>query len=320
MLAGLTLTSVLALICAGVALDAMLGEPRRLHPLVGFGRLADWIETRLNDALSSSALKARLAGAVAVAAVVGVPVVAVAVMVAQAPPLAAVLIHAGALYFALGAKSLWEHIHPVAGALAAADLERARALGARVVTRDLRDASETDVARAAVESALENGNDAVFGGLFWFVVGGAPGVILYRLVNTLDAMWGYKTRRYLRFGWAAARLDDALNYVPARLTALTYALLGNTRVGLACWQRQAHAWESPNAGPVMAAGAGALGLKLGGMARYHGRMEQRPLLGAGHPPEGADIDRALRLVFAGVATWVGLLALLVLLVRWGAHA
>jgi adenosylcobinamide-phosphate synthase len=230
------------------------------------------------------------------------------------------LIHAGTLYLALGAKSLWEHIHAVAGALAAADLEHARALGARIVTRDLREASETDVARAAVESALENGNDAVFGTLFWFAVGGAPGVILYRLVNTLDAMWGYKTQRYLHFGWAAARLDDALNYAPARLTALTYALLGNTRVGLACWQRQAHAWESPNAGPVMAAGAGALGLKLGGMARYHGRMEERPLLGAGHPPDVADIDRALRLVFAGVATWVGLLALLVLLAHWSAHA
>jgi adenosylcobinamide-phosphate synthase len=320
MLAGLALTGVLALICAGVALDAMLGEPRCLHPLVGFGRLADLIEARLNSASSRGALKGRLLGALALAVVVGVPVFAVASAVMYAPAWATALIHASALYFALGAKSLWEHIHLVAGALAAADLEGARALGARIVTRDLREASETDVARAAVESALENGNDAVFGALFWFAIGGAPGVIAYRLVNTLDAMWGYKTQRYLHFGWAAARLDDALNYAPARLTALTYALLGNTRVGLACWQRQAHAWESPNAGPVMAAGAGALGLTLGGTARYHGHVEQRPLLGVGDPPKVTDIDRALRLVLGGVTSWLGLLALLVILVRWSAHA
>jgi adenosylcobinamide-phosphate synthase len=320
MLAGLTLTEVLALVCAGIALDAMLGEPRRLHPLVGFGRLADWMEARLNRAPSGGVLKNRFLGALAIAVAVGMPVLAAAAALAQVPAWAAVLIHAGALYFALGAKSLWEHMHPVASALAAADVARARAFAARIVTRDLRDASEADVARAAVESALENGNDAVFGALFWFAIGGAPGVIAYRLVNTLDAMWGFKTQRHLHFGWAAARLDDALNYVPARLTALTYALLGNTRVGLSCWRRQARAWESPNAGPVMAAGAGALGLKLGGMARYDGRMEARPPLGVGRAPGAEDIDRALGLVFASGATWLGVLALLVLLARWSAHA
>lgn len=320
MLAGLTFTEVFALICAGIALDAVLGEPRCLHPLVGFGWLADRIEAWLNGAPADGVLNHRLLGALALVLAVSAPVLGVAVAVAHTPAWAAALVHAAALYFALGAKSLWEHIHQVMRALAATDLEYARSLGARVVTRDLREASETDVARAAVESTLENGNDAVFAALFWFVVGGAPGVIAYRLVNTLDAMWGYKTPRYLQFGWAAARLDDALNYVPARLTALTYALLGDTRAGLACWRTQAHAWESPNAGPVMAAGAGTLGLELGGVARYLGRTEERPRLGAGHPPKAADIDRALRLVFAGVASWLGLLALLALVARWSGHA
>ena len=320
MLAGLTVTELFALVCAGVALDAMLGEPRRLHPLVGFGQISDRVEIWLNRAPLDGVFKFRLLGVLALALAVSAPVIAVAAAVAYGPAWASALIHVAALYFALGAKSLWEHVHPVAGALAAADLGYARTLGARIVTRDLRDASASDVARAAVESVLENGNDAVFAALFWFALGGAPGVIAYRLVNTLDAMWGYKTQRYLHFGWAAARLDDAMNYVPARLTALTYALLGDTRVGLACWQAQARAWESPNAGPAMAAGAGALGLELGGAARYHGRMEDRPPLGAGRVPGAADIDRALYLVAAGVVAWLALLALFALAAQWSGHA
>jgi adenosylcobinamide-phosphate synthase len=160
------------------------------------------------------------------------------------------------------------------------------------------------VAAAAVESVLENGNDAVFGALFWFLVAGAPGVLLFRLSNTLDAMWGYRTPRYLYFGWAAARFDDVLNFVPARLTALTYALIGSTGAALRCWRLQARAWESPNAGPVMAAGAGALGLGLGGGAYYHGEWEERPPLGVGSPPDAGSIRAALKLVRSGVVLWL----------------
>ncbi|HKB54800.1 MAG TPA: cobalamin biosynthesis protein, partial [Ramlibacter sp.] len=183
---------------------------------------------------------------------------------------------------------------------------------ARMVTRELDDAGRSDVARAAVESTLENGNDAVFGALFWFFIAGAPGAVAYRLVNTLDAMWGYKTARYLAFGWAAARLDDLMNWLPARLTALTYSLAGNTQAGIACWRAQARRWESPNAGPVMAAGAGALGLELGGPARYHGAWKDRPRLGSGATPGAIDINRALGLVFASIALWLAVLGLLAL--------
>lgn len=316
MLAGLNATELFVLVCAGLALDAAFGEPRRWHPLVAFGRLAAGIEAWLNRGPPGGAVKRRLLGVLALVLAIGLPAVAVTAAIAQAPGWLAALVHAGALYLALGARSLWEHVHPVGVALAAGDLETGRALGSRIVTRDLSDGLPPDVARAAVESALENGNDAVFAALFWFAIGGAPGAIVYRLVNTLDAMWGYKTGRYLYFGWAAARLDDAMNYLPARLTALTYALLGNTRRGLACWRIQARAWESPNAGPVMASGAGALGLNLGGAARYHGRLEERPQLGFGPEPCAADVDRALRLVFAGVAVWLVVLAVPAL-VAWG---
>lgn len=321
MLAGLTLTEVFWFACAGLALDVTFGEPRRAHPLVAFGRMADWIESRLNRVGSIGVIEHRLLGVLALFGAVGVPI-SVVVTAAYAPIWAAMPVHVVALYLAIGAKSLWQHIQPIGVALATGDLDSARALGARIVTRDLRDASPSEVSRAAVESALENGNDAVFAALFWFVLFGAPGVIAYRLVNTLDAMWGYKSARYLHFGWFAARLDDVMNFVPARLTALTYALVGKTRMGLACWRTQAYAWESPNAGPVMAAGAGALGLELGGAARYHGELEDRPRLGVGEAPGASDIGCALRLVYLGIAAWIVALGLGALLVStyWNSHA
>ncbi|HVL75619.1 MAG TPA: CobD/CbiB family cobalamin biosynthesis protein, partial [Noviherbaspirillum sp.] len=181
---------------------------------------------------------------------------------------------------------------------------------ARIVSRDTGGASEADIARAAAESTLENGNDAVFGTLFWFIVAGGPGALLFRLANTLDAMWGYRNARFHAFGWAAARIDDALNLIPARLTALSYALLGNTRCALACWRSQASAWSSPNAGPVMASGAGALTIVLGGPAVYDGVIEARPPLGTGAPPRASDIARAWRLVARAVALWLAVAVLI----------
>jgi adenosylcobinamide-phosphate synthase len=163
---------------------------------------------------------------------------------------------------------------------------------------------------------LENGNDAVFGTLFWFIVAGAPGAVLFRLANTLDAMWGYRTPRFLAFGCVAARIDDVLNWIPARLTALSYALLGNTRLAWRCWRSQAPAWSSPNAGPVMSAGAGALGLALGGAACYDGVVEDRPPLGTGRVATASDIGRAWRLVAGTTALWVGVLSAAACLFFW----
>jgi adenosylcobinamide-phosphate synthase len=287
---------------AAVLLDALLGEPARWHPLVGFGRWAQYFERRLNADTTRSPLAQRLLGALAVTAAVGPWVLLVAV--AGALPALHYWVAVAALYFALGHQSLRQHAQRVHKALEAGNLDEARVQVSYMVSRDTAKMDARAVAAATVESVLENGNDAVFGALFWFVVAGAPGVLLFRLSNTLDAMWGYRTSRYLYFGWAAARFDDVLNFVPARLTALTYALIGSTRSALHCWRVQAPQWDSPNAGPVMAAGAGALGVGLGGGAYYHGEWEERPPLGLGAPPDAGSIRAALRLVRSGVALWL----------------
>ncbi|TWG86481.1 adenosylcobinamide-phosphate synthase [Cupriavidus gilardii J11] len=292
---------------AGVLLDQWLGEPRRWHPLVGFGKLAGSVERRVNRA--GPGWLRRMLGLLAWSALVLGPASAVALAIDRASHIAGPWLAWGmqalALYAALGARSLEQHIAPIATALSCGDLALARALTARVVSRDTADADSEAVARAACESALENGNDAVFGALFWFLIGGAPAAVAFRLANTLDAMWGYRTPRLLHFGWAAARLDDLLNLIPARLTALSYALLGSTVRALRCWRVQARAWSSPNAGPVMAAGAGALGVSLGGPARYHGAWETRPALGEGKAPTAADVLASLRLVRRTLWLWLG---------------
>ncbi|NUU01699.1 adenosylcobinamide-phosphate synthase CbiB [Herbaspirillum robiniae] len=299
MLSGLSCPWLALLMAAGIALDLLLGEARRWHPLVGFGNLAKRIEGALNRA-PALRLRGLLAWALAV-----LPGVALATWIIQlAPWWLACLLHAGLLYFCIGLRSLREHAIPIALALARGDLASARILTSYIVSRDTREAGEADLAKAGVESLLENGNDAVFGTLFWFAVAGGPGALLFRLSNTLDAMWGYRNERFFYFGWAAARIDDALNWAPARLTAFSYAWLGDHRRALACWKEQAPAWSSPNAGPVMAAGAGALGLALGGAAIYDGEVEHRPPLGRGAPAQGADIVRAWRLVAMSTALWL----------------
>lgn len=290
---------------AGVVLDAALGEPRRAHPLVGFGRLARAIEAQAH---ADGRLRGVLAWVLAV-----VPIVAATAYVQLAlaawSAWAQVSFGAVALYLCIGLRSLDEHATPVACALRDGDLEAARAAVSRIVSRDTAALDAERVAAAATESVLENGNDAVFGALFWFVLLGPAGAVGYRLANTLDAMWGYRSPRYERFGWAAARIDDALNWVPARLTAIGYAALGDTAAAWRCWRTQAPHWDSPNAGPVMASGAGALRVRLGGAAPYHGVWEARPPLGEGEPPDAGSIERAQRLVGRGVLLWLAAIAL-----------
>jgi adenosylcobinamide-phosphate synthase len=193
------------------------------------------------------------------------------------------------LYLALGGRSLAEHAERVADDLAAGDLPAAREHVGWIVSRNTEELDESGVAKACVESTLENGNDAVFGALFWFALLGGPGAVLFRLANTLDAMWGYRNRALpaLRLGGRAHRRSAELH--PGAADRAVLRPFGDTRRALRCWRGRRRCWESPNAGPVMAAGAGSLGLALGGPAVYHGRLEERPVLGEGRPARGEDI-------------------------------
>jgi adenosylcobinamide-phosphate synthase len=220
-----------------VLLDAALGEPRRWHPLVGFGSWAQYLERHLNGAAGQRAFALRLRGVAAVLLAVAPWVLLVAVSV-TVPPLRFV-VDVAVLYFALGHQSLRQHALRVHDALRGGNLDEARGRIAFMVSRDTGKMNAQAVAAATVESVLENGNDAVFAALFWFVLAGAPGVLLYRLANTLDAMWGYRTPQYLYFGWAGARLDDVA------LLAFAGPCLGESQCGTCHggWRRCAGCWS-----------------------------------------------------------------------------
>lgn len=288
----------LLLLMLALLLDWLVGEPKRWHPLVGFGNLVMACERRWHNtdlAPAWQVLRGGLAWLLLTA-----PLTGIAYMLSQLPSLGLLFTLLG-LYLCIGHKSLYQHVMPIIEALNHNDEPLARELTGRIVSRD----TETlNIANASIESILENGNDAVFAALFWFLVAGLPGVIALRLINTLDAMWGYKNSRYLYFGRVAARMDDLVNIIPARLTALSYALLGKTRLALKCWHRQAAWHDSPNAGPVMASGAGALSITIGGPACYQGEWHQRPVFGAGSKARTDDIKRALHLVSYSVLLWL----------------
>lgn len=298
------------LVCSlllALLLDYLFQEPQRYHPLVGFGNLASWLEKRFNsDSVQSGA--GRLSGVLAWCLAV-VPLTLLFFwlegLIADSEALQ-LLLGGLMLYLAVGWQSLLSHGLAIAKPLAAGRLDDARQAVGMIVSRDTRELDEQAIGSAATESMLENGADAIFSAIFWFCVLGIPGVVLYRLSNTLDAMWGYKNERFLQFGWAAARIDDLLNFIPARLTALSYALMGQTRIAFAAWRQQAGNWKSPNAGPVMAAGAGAINVCLGGAAVYHGQLQHRPQLGpeTGHSAGAESIRNACTLVNRVLLLWV----------------
>lgn len=293
---------MLTLISA-LTLDHLLGEPKRWHPLVGFGNFAAALERRFNDATQDFSQR-KLNGMLALVIVV-VPLTLLAAGLGSTL-IGAVLL----LYLCLGRRSLYQHLVPIETALQRGDIDSARQAVARIVSRDCETMDAGQINRAAIESSLENGLDAIFATVFWFVVAGPAGAVLHRLVNTLDAMWGYRTERFAAFGWAAARLDDAMAYIPARLLALTYAVLGNREAAMQCWRTQAALLASPNGGPVMTSGAGSLGVTLGGSASYHGECKDKPEFGCGRAPEAADIGRARQLLDYSLLLWLAAIALL----------
>ncbi len=297
--------ATLLVIFAALLMDRQLGEPKRFHPLVGFGSLATRLEKICNKKSHSPRQKIGL-GLLALVLLCG----GITALLSTAYlSLYVVIFEIIILYFAIAPRSLNEHALAVHSALQDNNIELARNRVGYMVSRHTQQMDEQQISRAAIESTLENGNDAIFGALFWFMIAGIPGVVVYRLVNTLDAMWGYRTPRYEYFGKSAAHLDDLLNYLPARLTAFSYALCGHFSNAINCWKKQAHQLASPNGGPVMSAGAGALQCKLGGAVIYHGQLTERPQFGCDKAPLGADIQRATALIQRALWLWLALLTL-----------
>lgn len=285
---------------AGVVVDALLADPRCGHPVALFGRGAAALERRVYG-------DARPAGVLHVGLCVGpVALLGLAVTRVGSPVLRGAL-SALATWAVLGGTTLGREGVAMAEFLEADDLTGARGRLSHLCGRDPSLLEPAELARATVESIAENTSDAVVAPLFWGAVAGVPGLLAYRAINTLDAMVGHHSSRYERFGWAAARLDDVVNVVPARITGLLAALgaplvEGSARRAVAVLRRDGHRHPSPNAGRCEAAFAGALDVTLGGVNVYGDRVEQRPEMGDGPKPEARDIRRSVRLARAvGVA-------------------
>ncbi|WP_308036606.1 cobalamin biosynthesis protein [Actinoplanes sp. DH11] len=279
---------------AGYLLDAAVGDPRRFHPVAGFGTAAAALERRIYR-------PTRGAGAAFTAIAVGVPVLAgyAAARVTRGRPAARFAVTAAATWTVLGARTLRKESRTMARHLAAGDVPAARGRLNHLCGRDPAALDEPELARATVESVAENTSDAVVAPLFWGALLGPAGLLGYRAANTLDAMVGHRSTRYARFGTASARLDDALNLAPARLTGLlTVAVApiagGSPTETLRVWRRDRNDHPSPNAGQCESAMAGALGVRLGGRNVYFGRSEVRPFLGDGPRPGAVHLRRAAR--------------------------
>ncbi|AKS44754.1 adenosylcobinamide-phosphate synthase [Octadecabacter temperatus] len=281
----------MALVLA-MLLDAAFGEPKWLwdrvtHPAILMGRAVGWLDQRLND-------RTRRAGLIAVAVLTTVALMLGLIL--WAIPGIWVEVIVGAML--LAQRSLVQHVQAVGDALRIS-VSDGRHTVAMIVGRDVRDMDGPAVARSAIESGAENLSDGVIAPVFWFAVAGLPGLLVYKVVNTADSMIGYRTEKYEAFGWAAAKLDDVLNWLPARLTAILIWCIAPTRAPLANIRRDAALHRSPNAGWPEAAMAPALGVSLSGPRSYEGEMQDFAWV----HPEGrkdagpADIDAAVGILW-----------------------
>ena len=291
----------------GLVLDAAIADPRRGHPVAAFGSAAARFERLVwRDS--------RWVGLGYAAVCVGLPVAGGVALSRRGSGAARTALTAAATWAVVGGTTLRREARSISGALLSDDLALARTRLPALVGRDPSSLSPAEVARAVVESVAENTSDAVVAPLFWGALLGVPGLLGYRAVNTLDAMVGHRSRRYQRFGWASARLDDAASWLPARLTGWLAVLLapavgGSSRRSASVLVRDGARHPSPNAGRCEAAFAGALDVTLGGRNDYAGRVEDRPLMGSGPPVTVDDIARAVRLSTL-VSLGAGLLAVL----------
>jgi adenosylcobinamide-phosphate synthase len=294
-------TSILS---SALLIDYLLGETKKFHPLVGFGYLALAFEKRLNTQCSKK-INSKLRGLFSWGCLV-LPTPILYVLLYK-NNLVFFILDAIVLYLAVGLNSLKQHALNIYVPLISGDITHARCAVSMMVSRQTDELTESQISRATIESVLENGHDAVIASLFWFVIGGAPLVIIHRLSNTLDAMWGYKTEQYFNFGWFSAKVDDFLGWPSAKASALLYILAGSLKLnnGLKAFQNaklQGRSYKSINGGWVMAAGATVLNIKLGGTAVYNNQASRSVTLGCGELVKAQDIKRSLSLV--EIASWL----------------
>tara|TARA_R100001377_G_scaffold57503_1_gene34308 strand:+ start:1161 stop:2234 length:1074 start_codon:yes stop_codon:yes gene_type:complete len=315
----LFITLLLALL-----LDKYLGEAKRFHYLVGFGWLAKILEAKLNAARQASPEneKHKLAqqhktsqdNATRNCSTLTIKLLGTLAWCLLALPLPLIyfyqlnnliwywqiLLDAIVIYLAIGLNSLHQHAMQVYQPLNNYDLTTARHFTGYLVSRDTSKLTEQEMSRATIESMLENGHDSVIASLFYYLIGGAPLVILHRFANTLDAMWGYKNSRFKDFGYASARLDDVLGFLSGKCCTLLYALQGlKNRLTLKAIinaYRQGNQYKSHNGGWVMAAGATVMNKHLGGSALYHGKVVNSVILGCGDSVTTKDILKSLQVV------------------------
>jgi len=299
--------SVAITLLIALTLDALLGEPKKWHPLVGFGHWATILEKYFILPSDASNINQKLMGVLAL--LIAIIPISVSIYLLTQNTRFNMLLSPLLLYLCIAPKSLRQHTEAVYHSLQAQNLTAARHAISMIVSRETQLMNFLAIRKATIETTLENGADAVFAPIFWFIIAGPTGVIFYRLSNTLDAMWGYKNQHYLHFGFAAARLDDLLNWIPARLTALSYGLLGHSKSAWQCYRKQSPYCESPNAGVVMSAGAGSLQIELGGSAIYHGVIKNKPILGIGRLAVNQDILRANLLISLSILLWVIIISL-----------
>lgn len=300
------------------ALDALCGDPRRLpHPVRVMGRCIAWIDHRVRTICRSST-SLRFAG---ICLAGGLPIMTYwigAVMIEEAEYFAGWLgsiLSIGLASMTLAARDLWDHVRAVNGPLGVGDLPAARRAVSMIVGRDTAELSESEVARATVETVAESAADGVIAPLFYLVIGGAPLALAYKAVNTLDSMIGHQDERYTDFGWASARFDDLANWIPARIAAilllfgagLATGQLEQVRNGWRVFRRDSNQHPSPNSGRPEAAMAGILGVKLGGTNFYGGIAQVRPVLGQeGRDAGPGDIMAAAKVMAAASVLGVSL--------------
>lgn len=279
-------------LAAGYLADMCLADPQRGHPVAGFGGAAAALERRTyadNRAAGAAHTAVLLAGLGAIGLVVERAA-------RRRGPVWTAAATAVTTYVVLGGTSLARTGARLADTLERDDIDGARALLPSLCGRDPAALDADGLARAALESVAENTSDAQVAPILWGAVAGVPGLLVYRGANTLDAMIGHKSPRYLQFGWAAARFDDVMNYVGARVTGVLVLAVGGAPVPVwRAWRRDAAKHPSPNAGVAEASFAGALGVQLGGPTQYAHRLEMRPTLGDGPAPNAADLRRGVKL-------------------------